>query len=283
MVLKMVIPKGRMNQKVVKLLADAGVHLSATDRSYRPLCNDDNLDIKLLKSQNIPPMVALGQHDLGFAGKDWVIEQGADVHEIMDLGFDPVRIVACIPEDWDLQSLRNRSIIAVSEYRRLTCDWLDQQGYDYNFLRSYGATEVFPPEDADLVVDNTATGTTLKANRLRIIDTLLKSSTRLIANKRAMDDPAKREIIDNLELVINGVMEGRRRVLLEMNCPEERLDDLVALLPAMKAPSIAKLYRGAGFAVKAAVPTDNVRTLIPALRKVGATDILETPIYKAIE
>lgn len=282
MTLKMVIPKGRQFAKVVQLLEDVGIQMNGSQRSYRPVCNDKTLSVKLLKSQNIPPLVSLGQHDIGFAGQDWIREQDAQVVPLIDLGFDPVRVVACIPEDWDWNQVRRRRVIAVSEYRNLCCAYLQEQGIDFTFLQSYGATEVFPPEDADVVVDNSSTGATLQAHRLKVVDELMDSATVFIANPRALEHPAKRELIDNLVLLFNSVIEGRRRILLEMNCPDDRFEAIVAILPAMKAPTIARLYQQPGYAVKAAVPKEQVKDLIPRLRKLGATDILETPIRKVI-
>ncbi len=282
MSLKMVLPKGRMNAKVMALLEDTGLRIQGSERNYRPRSNDPELDLKMLKSQNIPTLIALGQHDCGFAGLDWIEEQDARVTRVLDLGFDPVRLVACIPESWDWASLKERRIIAVSEYRNLCAAYLKSRELDFTFLHSFGATEVFPPEDADLIVDNTATGITLKENRLKIIDVLMSSTTHFIANHDAMSDPAKRERIENLALLFQAILAGRERVLLEMNCGEDNLDRLVALLPAMKAPTVAKLYRQPGFSVKAAVRASRVKDLIPELRKAGATDILESAIRKVV-
>lgn len=282
MALRLVIPKGRIYDKVSELLSECGVRLAGAERSYRPAASMPGIEVKLLKSQNIPPLLALNQHDIGFAGYDWVLEQNAEVIELLDLGFDPVRIVAAVPETSDIDELKSRKIIAVSEYEQLTRQFLRREGFDFTFVRSYGATEVFPPEDADLIVDNTSTGATLLANRLRIIGTVLESSTRFIANPRAFEDPQKRQIIENLLLLMKGVLNGKRRVLLEMNCPEDQLDALVKLLPAMRSPTISRLYNESGFAVKAAIPTTDVATLVPKLISAGATDILETPIRKVI-
>jgi len=282
MPLKMVLPKGRQFDKITGLLGDIGTTIAGSERNYRPKSSDPNLDIKLLKSKNIPQLVAMGQHDCGFAGLDWIQEQSADVVSLLDLGLDPVRIVVCIPEDWDWQETRQRKLIAVSEYKNLTTDYLQQQRIDYTFLLSYGATEVFPPEDADLVVDNTSTGSTLQANRLKIVDTIMTSTTQFIAHKTALKIPEKASALENMVLLFEGVLEGRKRVLLEMNCPADRIDALVNMLPAMKSPTVSKLYREEGFSVKAAVPRKQVAQLIPKLRQGGATDILETPIYKVL-
>lgn len=280
--LKMTIPKGRMQAGVVKMLQEAGIRLEGTDRNYRPQCSDPEIEIKVLKSQNIPPLVDLGQHDCGFAGADWIAEQESQVFEVLDLELDPVRIVACAPEEVDLDSLRDRRIIAVSEYQRLCESYLREQQLTFTFLRSYGATEVFPPEDADLIVDNSSTGITLKENRLHVLHVLMKSSTRFIANYRVMEDPDKRRRIEDLALLFRGILAGRKRVLLEMNCSTGDLKKVVDMLPAMKSPTVSKLYAQEGFAVKAAVPSSDVNALIPRLRAVGATDILETPIRKVL-
>lgn len=282
MLLKFVLPKGRQFKSISQLLADSGIKLAGNERNYRPACNDPELEIKMLKSQNIPPLLALGQHDIGFAGKDWIEEQSADVVSVLDLGFDPVRIVASIPEDWDWEEVKARKLIAVSEYSNISSRYLEKEGIDYTFIRAFGATEVFPPEDADLVIDNTSTGTTLKENRLKIVATLMESSTQFIANPRTLDDPAKRNKIEDMVLLFQSVLEGRKRVLLEMNVDEGRLEEVVNTLPSMKSPTISKLYRQDGFAVKAAILKSEVRDLLPRLRAAGASDILETPIRKVM-
>lgn len=282
MTLKLVVPKGKLYEKVALLLRDSGIKLVGDSRNYRPSCSDDRFQVKLLKSQNIPELIALGQHDIGFAGADWVSEQQADVEVLLDLGFNPVQIVACIPEEWDFAELKTRPILVASEYKQLAKQYLDGLGVDYRLFRAYGATEVLPPEDADMIIDNTSTGTTIRANRLQIVDTVMHSSTQFIANKAVLNDPDKRQQIDDLLLLMRGVLAGRDRVLLEMNCTEDTIDAVVALLPAMRAPTVSKLYQAKGFALKAAVANDEVNQLIPALIQAGATDILELPIRKVI-
>jgi len=251
MSLKLVLPKGRINTKVLELLSDCGITLTSTERNYRPQASGFDLEVKLLKSQNIPSLVAMGQHDIGFAGLDWIEEKDADVAILKDLNFDPVKIVACIPEDWDWQSMQSRALIVASEYKNISTRYLDKLGVDYQLLRSYGATEVFPPEDADMIIDNTSTGTTITANRLKIVDTVT-------------------------------VLNGRERVLLEMNCGHEQITQIVSLLPAMRYPTVSPLYQDKGFAVKTAVLKSQIRELIPNLISAGATDILETSIRKAL-
>jgi ATP phosphoribosyltransferase len=282
MTLKLVLPKGRISTKVLALLSDCGIELIGGDRNYRPKAFGFDLEVKLLKSQNIPSMVELGQHDIGFAGIDWIKERRCNVEILKNLEYDPVRIVACIPEDWDWQEMQKRPLIVASEYKNISTDYLDQLGIDYQLLRSYGATEVFPPEDADMIIDNTSTGSTIIANRLKIVDTVMESSTQFIANKDALNDPAKKKDIDDLLTLMQAVINGREKVLLEMNCANDKINTIVDLLPAMRYPTVSPLYQDKGFAVKAAVEKKQIRNLIPKLIEAGATDILEMPIRKAL-
>ena len=282
MTLKLVLPKGRINTKVLKLLSDCGIDLIGDERNYRPKAYGFDLEVKLLKSQNIPSLVEMGQHDIGFAGLDWIQERKCNVEILKDLGYDPVRIVTCIPEDWDWQEMQKRPLIVASEYKHISTRYLDKLGLDYQLLRSYGATEVFPPEDADMIIDNTSTGTTISANRLKIVDTVMESTTQFIANADTLKDPGKRNDIEDLLTLMQSVINGRERVLLEMNCSNDQITSIVDLLPCMRYPTVSKLYQDKGFAVKAAVKKSEIRELIPKLIAAGATDILETAIRKAI-
>ncbi len=280
--IKMAIPKGKLQVEIVKLLEEVGLSFKSNERNYRPVCSDKRFEIKLLKSQNIPKLVELEQHDIGFAGLDWIAEQKAEVKVLKSLGFNPVEIVACIPDDWDYEDLKKRKIIVATEYKTLSDKFLSENGFDYQLIRSYGATEVFPPEDADMIIDNTSTGTTILANHLKIVDTVYTSNTQFFANQACLDDPEKKAIIDDMLVLMNGVLNGRKRVLLEMNCDEANIEKVVALLPAMRAPTVAKLYNSKDYAVRAAVKKNEVKSLIPQLIKAGAIDILEIPIRKAI-
>jgi ATP phosphoribosyltransferase len=276
------LPKGRMYEAVGRLLADAGFPFVANGRSYRPLCSDQRFELKILKPQNIVTMVAIGSHDVAFAGHDWVVELEAEVVDLVDTGLDPVRVVAAAPAELvEGEGLRGRRIVVASEYERITRRYLDAERFDYLFVRSYGATEVFPPEDADVIVDNTATGRTLAENGLIELDTLLSSSTRLIANPRALAGP-KRRALDELVLLLTAVLDARRRVMLEMNVAAGGLDAVVRALPCMRQPTVQALAAGAGFAVKAAVPREQVARLVPLLKAVGASDILEYPFSKVV-
>ncbi|MBS1110597.1 MAG: phosphoribosyltransferase, partial [Anaeromyxobacteraceae bacterium] len=178
--------------------------------------------------------------------------------------------------------LPDRRLVVTSEYERLAQRWIASRGLDAEFARSYGATEVFPPEDADLIVDNTATGATLLANDLVIVDTLLRSSTRLYASPEAMLDPARRSRIEDITLLLRSVLEARRRVMVEVNAPADRLAAVVALLPCMREATVSPLYGDAGFAVKAAVPREQLPRLIPQVKAAGGTDLVVTAIAQIV-
>lgn len=285
--LKMTIPTGRIQPKVLNLLQQIGFNFGSTDRSYRPTCAAEYVEAKLLKSQNIPELVALGRHDCGFAGYDWIVEQSADVVELADLGYNPVRIIAAVPEEMSQILVAgaeppSRQLVVASEYRKITTDWIAKKGLNAVFVRAFGATEALPPEDADIIVDNTATGATLKANRLVIIDELLTSTTRFICNKAAYENPEKRKRLDEITMLIKSTLRASERVLLEMNVSEIAFQRVVSVLPCMRAPTVSKLHNEDGFAIKVAVPTKDVATLIPQLVALGATDILEYRVDKIV-
>ena len=274
--INLALPKGRMAEGVLRLMEDAGFKVLANGRNYRPLCADPRFQLKLLNPQDIVRMVELGRHDLAFAGHDWVVELGAAVDDLLDTGLDKVRLVAAAPRN--ARDLRSRRIVVASEYERIARGWLDEEGFDYLFVRSHGATEVFPPEDADLIVDNTATGRTLVENDLEEVATLLESSTRLIANPSL----GRRPEVEEFTLLLTSVLDARKRVMLEMNVGAGSLDAVLRMLPCMRMPTVMPLAGDSGFAVKSAVPRKEVRTLIPLLKAAGATDILEFSFSKVV-
>lgn len=285
--IKMTIPKGRIQEKVIGLLSQIGLSFLANDRSYRPICSDQTFVTKLLKSQNIPGLVALGRHDCGFSGHDWVVEQDADVVELLDLGFDPVRIVAAMPEELaekgDFRKLDlGRPLIVASEYRHLAQKFIERNGLNAIFVQTFGATEALPPEDADIIVDNTSSGATLKQNRLVIIDEVMRSTTRFICNCKALEDPRKRKTLEEMTMLMKSTLAARGRVMLEMNVSRDDFDKLVVDLPCMKAPTISELFNGSGYAVKISVLSRDVRALIPQLVAKGARDILEYKVDKIV-
>ena len=281
--LRIALPKGRMQQALFSLLADAGVSVSVDARGYRPTLSLEGVVCKLLKPQSIVELLELGSRDIGFAGADWVAELEANLVEVLDTGLDPVQLVAAAPAVMLVNGdLPKRRLVVASEYERLTHRWIAQRGLDASFIRSYGATEVFPPEDADCIVDNTATGSTLKANGLTILDTLMRSSTRLYAHPEALEHRERREKIEHLVLLLRSVLDARRRVMLEVNVPAEKLEDLVAVLPCMREPTISRLHGEAGYAVKAAVPREDLPKIIPAIKARGGSDVVVTSISQIV-
>jgi len=279
--LRILIPKGRIFDNVSRLFSEAGFPISLSDRTYRPSLGVDWLDAKIMKPQNVGELLELGSHDAGFTGIDWIKESGANVEEVMDLGFDKVRIVAAVPNEFDENHLRSKKLVVATEYANIAESWLKNSGYQYKILRTFGATEVFPPDDADMIIDNTSSGQTLRDNGLKIINTLLESSTRFIASKEAMADKEKRRRIDELAMLFQAVLDGRERVMLEMNIPKEQFE-LLANLPAMRSPTVATLYGDAGYAVKIAVKKHEVPDIIPKLKKLGALDIVEYDLRKVV-
>jgi ATP phosphoribosyltransferase len=280
--LRILIPKGRIFDNVAALFSEAGFPVSLADRTYRPRVAADWLDAKIMKPQSVGELLELGSHDAGFTGIDWIRESGACVEEILDLGFDRVRIVAAVPSELDEAALRRKKIVAATEYVSLAETWLRSRGYDYRVVRTYGATEVFPPDDADMIIDNTSSGQTLKDNGLRIIDTLLESSTRFVASKAAMADPEKRSRIEELSMLFRAVLYGRERVMIEMNLPKQGFENIAASLPAMRSPTVSPLYGENGYAVKIAVKKSEVPDLVPRLKKLGAADIVEYNLRKVV-
>jgi ATP phosphoribosyltransferase len=280
--LRILIPKGRIFDKISQLFAEAGFPISLTDRTYRPLIAADWLDAKIMKPQNVGDLLELGRHDAGFTGLDWLKESGAAVEEVMDLGFDKVRIVAAVPSAINPEVLRSKKLTVATEYVNLAETWLKQAGYQYRILRTYGATEVFPPDDADMIIDNTSSGQTLRDNGLQIIATILESSTRFVVSAAALADKEKRSRIEELTMLFRAVLDGRDRVMLEMNVTKSRFAELVAGLPSMRSPTVAPLYGDDGYAVKIAIKKHEIPDLIPKLKKLGATDIVEYDLRKVV-
>lgn len=280
---RLALPKGRMQEGVSALLGDAGIRLRAGSRGYRPAINLPHFEVKILKPQSIVEMLHLGSRDLGFAGADWVAELKADLVELLDTTMDPVRVVAAAP----VQLLENgrlpqRPLVVASEYEHLTLAWIKKNAPKATFVRSYGATEVFPPEDADCIVDNTATGSTLTANGLEIIDELMQSSTRLYANPKAMAHPDRRAAIERFVLLVRSVLEARKRVMLEVNVSPERLEAVIAVLPTMREATVSPLHGNRGYAVKAAVPREELHRLIPEIKACGGTDVVVTALAQIV-
>jgi phosphoribosyl-ATP pyrophosphohydrolase/phosphoribosyl-AMP cyclohydrolase/histidinol dehydrogenase len=283
------VPKGNMEAEIHQLLADAGLKLTITSRGYRPAISHPGIDVKLLKPRNVVQMVELGSRDVGFTGHDLIAELGIKgVECVLDTGMSPVRIVVAAPSDFiingELKKL-NRPYRIATEYETLTAQWMKERGIDFQIVKSRGATEVFPPEDADLIVDNTATGSTLRANNLHIVDTILTSTTGLYANSQSLQDPRKKAIIDHMVTMMKAVLLARAHMILEFHVPGPQLQTLLSVLPAMKQPTVTQLHNEAGhtvFSVKTAAQK-NLGDLVRIIKENGGTDIIVTkPTYVII-
>ena len=283
--LRLALPKGRMQEGVFALLADAGVPVRVGSRGYRPQVRlaGVEVDAKILKPQSVVEMLDAGSRDIGFAGADWVRELNAEVVEVLDTELDAVRLVAAAPPDLIVEGRPSRRpLVVASEFERITREWIATRGLEARFVRSHGATEVFPPEDADCIVDVAASGETLKAQNLVVFDEVMRSSTRLYASRQAMQDERVRPSIDRLVMLLGSVLEARRRVMIEVNVARSALEAVVAALPCMREPTIAPLHGDAGYAVKAAVPRRDLPVLIPELKARGGTDIVVTQLSQII-
>ena len=286
--LKILRAKGRIYESVYSLLSDVGISISLPDRTYFPTTNQKDLAFQVVKPQITSLLLAKNKADMGFSGKDWVYENGVedDVVEVMDLGFDPVRIVAAIPENRDFNALLNTPLTIATEYQSLSAKWVKEKKIDGTIFRTWGTSEGFVQDNAEsiaqVLIDNTSTGSSLRANRLKIVDTLMTSSTRMYASKEAWNNPEKKEKILELKMLFETVLNARSRVMLEMNCPEDKFDNLIKGIPSMKSPTVSSLFGGNGYAIKIAVSKSEVPTLLPKLQKLGATDIVEYELRKVM-
>ena len=286
--LKILLAKGRIYESVYELLSDVGISIHLPDRTYFPTTNQEDLAFQVVKPQIVSLLLANNKADMGFSGKDWIYENGCqdDVVEIMDLGFDPVRIVAAIPEARDFDKLLKGQVTIATEYQVLSRKWVENKKINGTIFRTWGTSEGFVQDTDDsiaqILIDNTSTGSSLKANRLKIVDTLMESSTRMYASKAAMEDPAKKQKIMELKMLFETVLNARNRVMLEMNCAEDKFDNLIKGIPSMKSPTVSPLFGGSGYAIKIAVKKSEVPTLLPKLQSLGATDIVEYELRKVM-
>lgn len=287
--LKILLAKGRIYESVYELLNDVGISIHLPDRTYFPTTNQDDLAFQVVKPQITSMLLAQGKADVGFSGKDWVFENGVEnnLEEILDLGFDPVRIVAAIPETIDFNALLKQPVTIATEYQSLSKKWLSEKNINGAIFRTWGTSEGFvqdsPDALAQILIDNTSTGSSLKANRLKVVDTLMESSTRMYASKTALEDPKKRQKIFELKMLFEAVLNARNRVMLEMNVSAENFDSLVQGLPSMRSPTVSPLFgKSGGYAIKIAVKKSDVPTLLPKLQSLGATDIVEYELRKVI-
>jgi len=287
-VLKIGLPKGSLQEATFRLLAKAGYHFSVSSRSYFPSIEDDEIQAILIRAQEIARYVQDGIFDVGLTGKDWVLENRADVVEIDSLTYSkatmrPVRWVLAVPADSKIQSVKDlQGKRIATEIVNLTSDWLKKNGVQAEVEFSWGATEVKAPTLVDAIVEVTETGSSLRANNLRIVETLLESRTMLIANKKSWQDARKREKIENFNMMLQAALQSEGKVGLKMNVSKDKLDAIMQQLPAMKKPTISHLYGEEWVAVEIIVDESTVRNLIPMLKRAGAQDIIEYPLNKVV-
>ena len=287
-VLKLGIPKGSLEEATVKLFGRAGYNIRIKSRSYFPSIDDDEIECMLIRAQEIARYVADGVLDAWLTGKDWILENRVDVEEIAALVYSkvsakPVRWVLCVPNDSKIQSVKDMQGKRIAtEVVNLTTDWLKGHGVTANVEFSWGATEVKAPKLVDAIVEVTETGSSLKANNLRIVDTLMESTTRFIMNKEASQDQWKRNKVDRLVLMLQGAMAANGRVGLMMNAPKQNLDAIINIFPPGKKPTISELSDKDWVALNVILEEKLVRDFVPDLKNIGAEDIVEYPLNKII-
>ena len=282
------LPKGSLQESTFALFKRAGFAVSCSSRSYYPSIDDEEIKCRLLRPQEMSRYVELGLLDAGSCGYDWVYENGSDVVDICELSYskatsNPVRWVLAVPNDSKIKTVKDLKGKRIStEALGIVNRYLKANGVKANVEFSWGATEVKAPELVDAIVDLTETGSSLRANNLRIVDTILTSTTRLIANKKAWKDKAKRAKIEQLKMLLTAALDAQKRVLIKLNAPAKKLEKITAALPALHAPTVNKLNDADWYAVESVVEERQVRDLVPVLKAAGATGIIELPLNKII-
>jgi ATP phosphoribosyltransferase len=289
--LRIVLPKGSLERATLQLFEDADLAVSrGSDVDYRGTIDDPRVDeVRILRPQEIPQYVAEGRFDVGITGRDWIEERNAKVVTLTELHYSkstarPIRAVLAVAGDSPARSVADLApgLVVHTEYPELARRYFAKHGIDADVHLSYGATEAKVPDIADAVVEITETGRALRAAGLRILDTVLVSYTELIASPEAYADPEKRKAMEQLQSLLSGVLEARGRVLLKLNVDAANLDAVIGLLPALKSPTVSKLFGEDGFAVETVVAKSEINTLIPELLDHGAAGIIELPISKIV-
>ena len=288
-ILTLGIPAGSLQEATAQLFAKAGYQIRFRSRSYYPSIDDAEIECILIRAQEMARYVQDGVMDAGLTGHDWIVENGAQVVEVAELVFSkvsrkPVRWVLAVPEESPIREpgdLAGKHI--ATEGVNLTRDYLKRHGVEAHVEFSWGATEVKPPRLADAIVEVTETGSSLRANNLRVVDTILESTPRLIANQTSWDDPWKREKIENIALMLRGAMAAEGKVGMMMNVPKDSLDAILNILPALQKPTISSLSDEGWTAVNTIIDEAVVRDIVPRVRAAGAVGIVEYPLNKIID
>ena len=288
-ILRLGIPAGSLQEAAARLFAKAGYQIKFQSRSYYPTVDDPEIECILIRAQEMARYIEDGVMDAGLTGYDWVLETRAEVVEVAELVFSkisrrPVRWVLAVPEDSPIRSVRDlQGLRIATEAVNLTTDYLKRHGVTAQVEFSWGATEVKPPQLADAIVEVTETGSSLRANQLRIVETILESTTRFIANQAAWADPWKRRKIENIALMLRGAMAAEGKVGLMMNVPQNRLDEVLQILPALQKPTVSSLANSDWVAVNTILDESVVRDIVPRLKQAGARGLVEYPLNKIID
>jgi ATP phosphoribosyltransferase len=286
--LKLGLPKGSLQESTFHLFAKAGYKISSTSRSYFPSIDDAEMKPMLIRAQEMSRYVEDGVLDVGITGRDWVKENGSKVQEVAELvyakvGLKPVRWVLAVPADSKIKSAKDlQGKRIATELVNVTKEYLKKNGVTANVEFSWGATEAKPPELADAIIEVTETGSSLRANNLIILETVLESSTVVIVNSAAWGDPWKRKKIENLILLLKGALAAQEKVGLKMNVPRKNLEQVMKVLPALNSPTIAEMYDKNWVDVDTVVDEKIVREIVPKLKDAGAEGIVEYPLNKVI-
>lgn len=289
--LRLVLPKGSLEKPTLELLEAAGLRVERSSSvDYKASVNDPRIaEVRILRPQEIPSYVAEGLFDLGIAGRDWVEETASDVIILGELKYSkassrPFKIVLAVPQDSPIADVSDlpQGVRVSTEYPELARRFFEEHGIKADIRLSYGATEAKVPDIVDCIVDGTETGRALRAAGLKIVGDVLTSYTALVANPVAAADPDKRHAMDQIKTLLDGVMEARGKVLVKLNVSREARDRVIAILPAMKTPTVSELFGDGGYAIETVVAKDTINTLIPALKDAGATDIIELALAKIV-
>ena len=307
--LKLTIPNGHLGQKSIEILQKAYYKISGQDRSYRPGFGDPDVELRVLRPQEIPLYVADGIQDVGITGVDWITETGAKIEEVLDLEFGGVKLVAATPKSQPHDSVdelmesfwkKGEDFRVSAEYLNITADYLKSQpAYKKRFGKkepmiitpwwrkgdnpkaavylSFGATEAKPPEIVDMIVDVTETGTTLEQNNLKQIGTLMRSTARLVANKKALADPWKKDKVNDLKIMLRGVVEAQKQLHIFVNVREKNLEKLLSGLPALKRPTVSPLSEKGWFAVNSVISKKDLHSMLPILKKLAQGLVIHEP------
>lgn len=288
MKIRLGLPKGSLQNATFHLFKKAGFTLTVGERSYFPDIDDPEIECLLLRAQEVPRYVQDGILDVGLTGKDWVLEQGVHVTEVASLlyakaGFRPIRWVLAVPEGSSIRRLEDLEGKRIAtELVQFTKKYLKKRGVRATVEFSWGATEVKAPKLADAIVELTETGSTLKAHNLRGLETLLESTTVLIANRESWKDPEKKNKIQNIALLLQSAIEAEQKVGLKMNVSEESMDTILKVLPALHTPTVSPLTEQGWYSIEVVMDEKKARDLIPELKRNGASGIIEYPLNKLI-